>query len=97
MQGLELRTTVCRFTPIAMSGDDGTPYRSYERTWDEIEKMLGRAEVKRAEWKDWFKECRKNGDREGMKEAARNHKALDGVIKTLKWTLGEEGISDPLD
>lgn len=80
-----------------MSGDDGAPYRSYERTWDEIEKMLGRAEVKRAEWKDWFKECRKNGDREGMKEAARNHKALDGVIKTLKWTLGEEGISDPLD
>jgi len=32
-----------------------------------------------------------------MKEAARNHKALDGVIKTLKWTLGEEGVSDPLD
>jgi hypothetical protein len=59
--------------------------------------MLGRAEVKRKQWKDWFKECRKNGDREGMKEAARNHKALDGVIKTLKWTLGEEGISDPLD
>ena len=33
----------------------------------------------------------------GMKEAARNHKALEGVVKTLKWTLGEEGIDDPLD
>jgi hypothetical protein len=32
-----------------------------------------------------------------MKEAARNHKALDGVVKTLKWALGEEGISNPLE
>ena len=36
-------------------------------------------------------QCSKDGDRDGMKEAARNHKALDGVIKTLRWTLGEEG------
>ena len=92
-----LRTSDCRTKSIPMSDSNETPYRSYERTWDEIEQMLGRAEVKRKQWKDWFKECRKNGDREGMKEAARNHKALDGVIKTLKWTLGEEGISDPLD
>lgn len=80
-----------------MSESSTAPFRSYERTWDEIEKMLQRAEIKRMKWKDWFRECRKNGDREGMKEAARNHKALDGVIKTLKWTLGEEGISDPLE
>jgi hypothetical protein len=32
-----------------------------------------------------------------MKEAARNHKALDGVIKTFRWTLGEEGVDHPLD
>ena len=80
-----------------MSESSTAPFRSYERTWDEIEKMLERAEIKRMKWKDWFRECRKNGDREGMKEAARNHKALDGVIKSLKWTLGEEGISDPLE
>lgn len=92
-----LRTPGCRHDSILMSDSTATPYRSYERTWDEIEQMLGRAEIKRKKWKDWFRECRKNGDREGMKEAARNHKALDGVIKTLKWTLGEEGISDPLD
>lgn len=92
-----LRTPGCRHGSILMSDSTATPYRSYERTWDEIEQMLGRAEIKRKKWKDWFRECRKNGDREGMKEAARNHKALDGVIKTLKWTLGEEGISDPLD
>ena len=92
-----LRTPGCRHDSVLMSDSSATPYRSYERTWDEIEQMLGRAEIKRKKWKDWFRECRKNGDREGMKEAARNHKALDGVIKTLKWTLGEEGISDPLD
>ena len=49
------------------------------------------------QWKVWFDECRKNEDRDGMKEAARNHKALDGVVKTLKWALGEEGISNPLE
>ena len=62
-----------------------TPARSYDRTWEEIEDMLNRAEAKRAEWKVWFDECRKNEDRDGMKEAARNHKALDGVVKTLRW------------
>ena len=53
--------------------------------------------MKRSDWKVWFEECKKNDDRDGMKEAARNHKALDGVVKTLKWALGEEGISNPLD
>lgn len=73
------------------------PKRSYDRTWEEIEDMLARAEVKRSDWKVWFEECKKNDDRDGMKEAARNRKALDGVVKTLKWALGEEGISNPLD
>lgn len=76
---------------------DGTPHRSYNRSWEEIEQMLSRAEIKRQEWKTWFEDCRKNDDRDGMKEAARNHKALDGVVKTLKWTLGEEGANNPLD
>ena len=76
---------------------DATPRRSYNRSWEEIEEMLNRAELKRKEWKAWFEECRKNEDRDGMKEAARNHKALDGVVKTLKWTLGEKGVGNPLD
>ena len=78
-----------------MSADD--VYRSYDRTWEEIEDMLNKAIQKRNNWKKWFESCKKSGDREGMKEAARNHKALDGVIKTLRWTLGEEGIDSPLD
>lgn len=75
----------------------GDVYRSYDRTWEEIEEMLNKAIQKRNNWKKWFESCKKSGDREGMKEAARNHKALDGVIKTLRWTLGEEGIESPLD
>ncbi len=70
--------------------------RTYDRTWDEIEQMLANAEAKRKQWKDWFEDCKNSEDREGMKEAARNHKALDGVIKTLRWALGEVGVSDPL-
>ena len=49
------------------------------------------------QWKQWYEQCRKSGDLEGMKEAARTHKALQGVVKTLKWTLGEEGIETPLE
>jgi hypothetical protein len=76
---------------------EGNPRRNYNRSWEEIELMLSRAELKRKEWKTWFEDCRKNEDRNGMKEATRNYMALDGVVKTLKWTLGEEGVSSPLD
>jgi len=70
--------------------------RHYDRTWEEIEAMLERAEEKMHQWKEWYDACKREKDGEGMKEAARNHKALEGVVKTLKWTLGEVGISDPL-
>jgi hypothetical protein len=32
-----------------------------------------------------------------MKDAVRNYKALEGVIKTLKWTLGDVSIDTPLE
>ena len=73
-----------------------TPLRTYERTWDEIEEMLLKAESRIIQWKKWFEQCQSEGDREGMKEAARNYKALEGVVKTLKWTLGEENVGHPL-
>lgn len=74
-----------------------TPHRTYERTWAEIEEMLDQAITKMHEWKAWYEMCKDEDDKPGMKEAARNHKALEGVVKTLKWTLGEEGIADPLN
>ena len=44
-----------------------------------------------------FYEARKRGDKSIMKEAARNKKALEGVIKTLRWTLGDIDVSHPLE
>lgn len=71
--------------------------RTYNRTWEEIEIMLERAEKKMKKWRDFFEECRERGDRDGMKDAARNFKALEGVIKTLKWTLGDMSVDTPLE
>lgn len=82
---------------IAMVNEDSGPIRSYSRTWSEIEEMLANAEDRLDQWKNWYEQCRKKGDLDGMKESARNHKALQGVVKTLKWTLGEEGIGTPLE
>ena len=86
------------FAGCSMADGNGTqPVRSYDRSWSEIEDMLEKAIARRDQWKKWFDQCSKDGDRDGMKEAARNHKALDGVVKTLRWTLGEEGVEHPLD
>ena len=84
------------FGSMTQSTRRGAP-RSYDRSWDEIEKMLEVAEERVFEWQDWFETCREQSDREGMKEAARNYKALQGVIKCLKWVLGEEGVDHPLE
>lgn len=71
--------------------------RTYDRQWDEIESMLEEAELVKRQWQWRFDQCQKNKQTQGMKDAARNFKALEGVIKTLKWVLGEEGIEDPLE
>ena len=70
-------------------------HRTYDRSWDEIEVMLDKAERKLnyhlvqmdmqpPKSKKWVGH-------------ARNFKALQGVVKTLRWTLGEKGITDPLE
>ena len=102
MKDVELQVGVCflylRLSQMFMGTEGGRePVRSYDRSWTEIEEMLDKAVARRDQWKKWFNQCSKDGDRDGMKEAARNHKALDGVIKTLRWTLGEEGVDHPLD
>lgn len=73
------------------------PSRSYDRTWEEIEGMLEDAVFKQRNWRKIYERARREDKRDTMKEAARNHKALDGVIKTLRWTLGEQGVETPLE
>jgi len=68
---------------------------SYERTWHEIELMLDRAERKlnyhNLQMAKYPLKSRK------WVEHARNFKALQGVVKTLRWTLGDKNITHPLD
>lgn len=71
--------------------------RTYERTWEEIESMLAQAEVTRREWQMFYERAKRISNKQAMRDAARNCKALEGVIKTLKWTLGEAGIEHPLE
>jgi hypothetical protein len=84
--------TVC-MPPLSDHQD--TDSFSYTRTWDEMETMLDMAErklnhhrmqmdVHPPKSKKWF-------------EHARNFKALQGVIKTIRWTLGDKNIKHPLD
>lgn len=70
---------------------------SYERTWDEIETMLAKAETKRNQWLIIYERAKANGNRKQMLISARNSKALEGVIKTLRWTLGDKNIEHPLE
>ena len=70
---------------------------SYDRTWEEIEEMLNLAIHERNSWLTRYETAQKRHDRQTMKDAARNCKALEGVIKTLKWTIGTPGIEDPLN
>jgi hypothetical protein len=69
---------------------------SYDRSWVQIETMLVRAEKKQNDWIIKFHEAKELGDKETMKECARNKKALEGVVKTLRWTLGDRVIENPL-
>jgi len=70
--------------------------RTYDRTWDEIDEMLNQAREKRREWSVHFERAKRLNNKEAMKDAARNAKALEGVEKTLKWVMGEKGVDHPL-
>tara|TARA_A100001388_G_scaffold184857_1_gene138742 strand:+ start:3209 stop:3454 length:246 start_codon:yes stop_codon:yes gene_type:complete len=68
---------------------------SYERTWEEIEAMLDKAErtlnfheIKMMQYEPKSKKWVFH---------ARNFKALQGVVKTLRWTLGDKNIPHPLE
>ena len=59
--------------------------------------MLDKAERKMNNWISIYYEAQRRNDRRIMKDAARNKKALEGVVKTLRWVLGDKNIRDPLN
>jgi hypothetical protein len=78
-----------------LSDHQDTDHFAYSRTWEEIEIMLDKAERK-------LNYHRMQMDFHPLKskkwmEQARNFKALQGVIKTLRWTLGDKNIKHPLN
>lgn len=66
---------------------------SYTRTWQEIEDMLDKAERKQ----NFHFMKMKKGDRSERIHHMRNYKALEGVVKSLRWTLGDKNITHPLE
>jgi septation ring formation regulator EzrA len=80
-----------------LSDHQDSEHFSYERNWDEIEDMLRRAERKLNDWVMRYHQAVNVNDRQVMKDAARNKKALEGVIKTLRWVLGDINVDHPLE
>ena len=78
-----------------MSDHQDSEHFTYDRTWEEIEIMLDKAERKL----NFHQMQMANYPVKSKKwvEHARNFKALQGVVKTLRWTLGDKNIRHPLD
>lgn len=68
---------------------------TYVRTWEDIENMLDKAERKLNFHKSKMSQIKIKS--KSWIIHARNFKALEGVIKTLKWTLGDRDIKHPLN
>ena len=64
---------------------------SYERTWEQIEEMLDKAERKQH-----YHSIKTGDDSLRKKERmahARAFKGLEGVINALRWTLGDRKMT----
>ena len=80
-----------------LSDHQETDSFSYERSWTEIKNMLDAAERIENRWTMNYYEAKEDNDKPKMRESARNKKALEGVIKTLRWCLGDKKIKHPLN
>ena len=78
-----------------MSDHQDSDIFSYERTWEEIELMLSKAERKK-NYHHLQLSVYKPKSKEWV-EHARNFKALEGVVKTLRWSLGDKNVLHPLE
>lgn len=83
-------------TVKVLSDHQDSDHFTYQHSWEEIEEMLDKAERKMNTWRNIFYEAESRGNKKIKKDAARNKKALEGVVKTLRWVLGDIRIKDPL-
>jgi len=80
-----------------LSDHQDTEHFAYDKSWTEIKKMLDVAEKVQNKWTTQYYEAQMSNDKKSMRLAARNKKALEGVIKTLRWVLGDKNIEHPLN
>ncbi len=80
-----------------MSDHQDSEHFTYDRSWDEIELMLDKAEKRMNMLISTFHVAKAQDDKLAMKDAARNKKALEGVVKTLRWVLGDKNVMHPLE
>ena len=86
-----------RRAPMAnstLSDHQESEHFCYNRTWEEIEGMLDKAERVMNMHHSKLHAAR---DKKTKMYHARNFKALQGVVKTLRWTLGDKDVKHPLD
>tara|TARA_R100000951_G_scaffold2522_1_gene3847 strand:+ start:232 stop:462 length:231 start_codon:yes stop_codon:yes gene_type:complete len=76
-----------------MNDHQDSEHFTYERTWVEIHEMLDKAERLQNKHHISMQTCPKSKRVYHM----RNYKALEGVIKALRWTLGDMKIEHPLE
>ena len=69
------------------------PAFSYTRSWAEIEEMLNKAERKQN--KHYV--AMQKGNKKERVHHMRNYKALEGVVKSLRWVLGDRKVDHPLE
>ena len=67
---------------------------SYNRSWKELEDMLDRAERK---MNRHYLEAHNSSGKQEKVYHMRNYKALQGVVKTLRWVLGDINVRHPLE
>ena len=78
-----------------MNDQQDSEHYTYSRTWEEIEDMLDRAERKQ---NMHLSRIQSNQLTKSQKiKNMRKYKALQGVIKSLRWVLGDMSIEHPLD
>jgi len=67
---------------------------TYNRSWEEIEEMLDRAE-REQHWH--YTQMQGTKNKKKRIQHMRNYKALEGVVKSLRWVLGDRKINHPLN
>tara|TARA_R100000781_G_scaffold44327_1_gene30150 strand:- start:1352 stop:1585 length:234 start_codon:yes stop_codon:yes gene_type:complete len=77
-----------------MNDHQDSEHFSYNRSWEEIEDMLDRAERKQ---NLHYSKMQKTRNKKKRIEHMRNYKALEGVVKSLRWVLGDKDVNHPLE